>query len=870
MLQIKSLGELRLANDGRASDSHLRRKPLALLCYIARRAPHQVSRTELATLFWGERGEDRARQSLRQALAELKHALGDKIDVDVDTVRLSADAVELDINTFERDVADGRIAAAVERWTGDFFDGGEDIGGEGFRRWIEGERQALHQLLAIAMEKLVGDAELQGDWPRAATVAERWAEALPLDERAHLRLIEVYRMCGRNGDALRTHAAFVARVHTVLDLEPSVEFQRLGGGLAETARTDLARQGRGSAALRTPTLVGRGAVMRELSDSWTAALSGPGVVVAVRGEAGSGLTRVCDELEERVRGLSRDCVVLRARGTGPEPALGSAAALFDGLRSASGSAGASPEALSEVARLVPALRAQFQHLPDPVGDDTALRDGLLQVIGAIAEEQPLLMIVDDLQTADIPSRRLIASLAVRLPKAAMLVVAKVEGPPAYPGAPDDMLASRSMLRLHLGELTAGDVDAVVGSMLTMAPSERRVLSERVHAEAGGLPQPVVAVIAALVDEQLLRVTADGTWHASPALAGRPLPIPSAVRERTRVRLERLTPAAKAAAEALALVSEASDMPILAAAAELSRDDADAALGELTLSRMVRESTDAPGRFAFATTLLSRTVAALTPHTRREALHARIAQALADRELGATAERSLLSYHLARAPRPDASAPSPPAPTPWFRRRTVVAAGAVLTILMAAAFDRLGRGGATASDQVPVVALGHIADYRPTVGAELARPLSDMLATNLGRVSRLQVVSSARMYELMNQAGNDTTASALVAAHERAGATEMVDGALYARDDGGFRLDLRRVELKGGSIRQTYSIVGHSLFELADSGTAKLAADLGSESPTGSVADVTTRSLAAYRLYEQGLRLYFATDFAAAEPCSRPR
>ena len=267
MLHIKSLGELRLAHDAGGEAPHLRRKPLALLCYIARRAPNPVTRTELATSFWGERGEERARQSLRQALVELKHALGDQIDVDVDTVRLAPHAVELDITHFERDVADGHIARAVERWTGEFFDGGEDIGGEGFRRWIDGERRALHQLLAIAMDKLVSDAVGEGDWSRAAALGERWSDALPLDERAHVRLIEIYRMSGRNSDALRTHAAFVARVRTVLDLEPSPEFVRMGGGLAEHARSDLARQGLGSAAFRTPSLVGRSTVMRELGEA---------------------------------------------------------------------------------------------------------------------------------------------------------------------------------------------------------------------------------------------------------------------------------------------------------------------------------------------------------------------------------------------------------------------------------------------------------------------------------------------------------------------------------------------------------------------------------------------------------------------------
>ena len=82
VLHVRTLGGLRQTNDG--DGRPLRRKPLALLSYVARRSPGAVTRTELATLFWGERGEERARQSLRQALLELKQVLADKIDIDPD------------------------------------------------------------------------------------------------------------------------------------------------------------------------------------------------------------------------------------------------------------------------------------------------------------------------------------------------------------------------------------------------------------------------------------------------------------------------------------------------------------------------------------------------------------------------------------------------------------------------------------------------------------------------------------------------------------------------------------------------------------------------------------------------------------------
>jgi DNA-binding SARP family transcriptional activator len=61
-----TLGDLRLVGPGGPLLAG-RRKELVLLAYVARRSPKPVSREELASLLWGERDEDKARQSLRHA-----------------------------------------------------------------------------------------------------------------------------------------------------------------------------------------------------------------------------------------------------------------------------------------------------------------------------------------------------------------------------------------------------------------------------------------------------------------------------------------------------------------------------------------------------------------------------------------------------------------------------------------------------------------------------------------------------------------------------------------------------------------------------------------------------------------------------------
>jgi tetratricopeptide (TPR) repeat protein len=154
-------------------------------------------------------------------------------------------------------------------------------------------------------------------------------------------------------------------------------------------------------------------------------------------------------------------------------------------------------------------------------------------------------------------------------------------------------------------------------------------------------------------------------------------------------------------------------------------------------------------------------------------------------------------------------------------------------------------------------VGLIADFRGERGGA-ARPLADMLATNLARAEGVRVVSPARIHELLRQLGAaDTASGAFVAAARQAGAGELVDGTLYARAGGTLRLDLRRVDIASGAVRAAITIEGPDLFALADSGTARLLADMGVAGVRGSIADVTTRSEGAYRDYELGVRAYVA-------------
>lgn len=158
---------------------------------------------------------------------------------------------------------------------------------------------------------------------------------------------------------------------------------------------------------------------------------------------------------------------------------------------------------------------------------------------------------------------------------------------------------------------------------------------------------------------------------------------------------------------------------------------------------------------------------------------------------------------------------------------------------------------------PIIAVGLIRDYTGKEG--FGRPLAEMLATNLARAEGLQVISTARMYELAGQqVGAGDSSGRLMTAARVAGASDLLEGALFD-SAGTLRLELRRTDIPTGNLRPGIRVHGTDLFSLVDAGTTELVRTLGGKAPIGGLAEVTTTSLLAYRLYEEGLRAIFAAE-----------
>jgi len=216
----------------------------------------------------------------------------------------------------------------------------------------------------------------------------------------------------------------------------------------------------------------------------------------------------------------------------------------------------------------------------------------------------------------------------------------------------------------------------------------------------------------------------------------------------------------------------------------------------------------------------------------------------------------------REPPADASPPAAAGQNPRKSRTWMTAAAiGLVALIVTAAPGWVGR-----ADPAPVLAVGFIREEASADSAPPGRVLTDMLATNLSRIEGLSVLANSRILELMRP-GADTAASYADAAR-RAGASELLEGRVTTSRDAPVALEIRRVDLGTRILKDVYKVTAIDRYALVDSMTRVLALRFRLASPRNSIADASTTSPLAYRLYEEGLRAYFRFDFDAAQRLMR--
>lgn len=240
-----------------------------------------------------------------------------------------------------------------------------------------------------------------------------------------------------------------------------------------------------------------------------------------------------------------------------------------------------------------------------------------------------------------------------------------------------------------------------------------------------------------------------------------------------------------------------------------------------------------------------------------------------RDVGTTPTPALRqALEAAQRHMPPATGISRPSPAPRAgsgdRRRPAWIVGAVVGLLVIAGAGLFITRGSSARPTTAVLAVAAIQQI-PTAGdSSNLLPIADLLATSLARLPSMQVLSNARLIEVEQALKSQGQVPAAAEIARRARATELLEGSLYRIGSDSLVLELRQVDLASGRVRHGYRVGARDVFALVDRATAEIARVSEVQQPARSLADVTTGSLVAYRLYQEGLRSYYAGDIIAAK------
>lgn len=250
-LRIVLLGPMSVTVDG-APAAITSRKARGLLGYLALREGTAVGRGVLTGLLWGERGEEQARASLRQALSELRAALGtgrDAIAATGETVALAAGSAWIDARVVEAAAGSGDPAAlgAASGLLGGELMEGLDIAEGGFEQWLVGERERLRLAACEIHRQLMREAE-RGGRPEAAVAHGLRLVALdPLQEGVHRALMRLYMAQGRHDAALAQYGRCRRELTRLLGVPPEPETEDLVRSIRARRRAPPAPAARGEA-----------------------------------------------------------------------------------------------------------------------------------------------------------------------------------------------------------------------------------------------------------------------------------------------------------------------------------------------------------------------------------------------------------------------------------------------------------------------------------------------------------------------------------------------------------------------------------------------------------------------------------------------
>lgn len=407
--------------------------------------------------------------------------------------------------------------------------------------------------------------------------------------------------------------------------------------------------------------VARDDELDRLGQLWKEAVAGELRLALIAGEPGVGKTRLAAELAVQV--YEQGTTVLAGRcdeGLGvPFQPFVEALRHFVDHTPASQLAERLGRYGGELVRLLPELAERVPGLSPPLRSDAEteryrLLDAVAAWLAVLSEEDPLLLVFDDLQWAAKPTLLLLRHVVRSSGPGRLLVVATYRDTELSRDHPlveilADLRRQSGVERLSLSGLDQAGVTTylaqAVGHGLDV---EELAVARAIHSETEGNPFFVREVIRHLTETGAIE-RQDDRWVIQRI---EEFGIPEGVREVVGRRLGRVSEEANQALRVAAVVGTEFEFQVVRRAGGLDEEQLLSALEEAITSRLVIETPGPGSRHRFAHTLVRDTLYDELSGARRLALHRRVAEALEAVHAGDLDDHlPALAYHWARASPP---------------------------------------------------------------------------------------------------------------------------------------------------------------------------------------------------------------------------
>jgi class 3 adenylate cyclase/tetratricopeptide (TPR) repeat protein len=406
-------------------------------------------------------------------------------------------------------------------------------------------------------------------------------------------------------------------------------------------------------------LVGRVPEVGLLVERWARVKAGMGQVVVLTGEAGIGKSRLVQVLKDRIASESYTC--LECRGLSdyqhtawypvtelfqrwfqwrPGEALGAALEQLEALLTQTHLPLAETIPLMAALLALPLPAEHYPARPLPAEQQRQYTlNTLLALVGALAEQQPVLLIVEDLHWVDPSTLELLALLIDQVPTARIFMVLTCRPTLQLPWS-----FRTHLTPIVLNRLTPSQVEAMVGQMLRGQHLPAAVL-EQIVLKTDGIPLFVEEVTKAVLEaghytdvpEQ------DAATGPPPALA-----IPATLHEALMARLDRLG-SAKGVAQLGATLGRQFPYALLRAVVPLEDGPLQRDLAMLVAAELLYKRGQLPQAvYMFKHALIQETAYESVLQRVRRQIHRRLVQVLeAQFPEMATTQPAQLAHHALR-------------------------------------------------------------------------------------------------------------------------------------------------------------------------------------------------------------------------------